>query len=124
MFLTLVIICLKNTSSGRGLSGDNKTGVSKVTKENASVGEQLCNTLLQLWDKSYLFPSSAMVFSTLKCLFLYSNDAKIYAMENGFVKTVIEELRDKLTKLKLSISLENEKQEKVKVIFQCCQLNC
>ena len=77
------------------------------------VGEFLCRILIALWTKAYTMNTPPLVFDAVKCLFMCSQRAKTSALEEGFVETLIEEVKDRLVKLKIESALNSHKELKV-----------
>ena len=58
------------------------------------------------------------MMSTLSSLFVVSASAKVFALENGFLESIIEEIKDVHVKLNLaSLQLEKDSGDKRKVRF-------
>ena len=87
------------------------------------VGESLCRILLVCWNKTYIMRSPSLLFDAVKCLFMCSQKAKISALEEGFVESIVEEMKDKLVKLKMESALNSNKEIKVILTFLFSSLN-
>ena len=80
-------------------------------------GERLCRILLVLWNKAYVMSSPSLLFDAVKCLFMCSEKAKTSALEEGFVESIVEEMKDKLVKLKMESALNSNREIKVSFTF-------
>ena len=104
--LRLCVLLLQDTVSGDSKLFPVDEPYSKTIFQNGEdeilcVGEQLSQVLLDMWNKSYLLSTPPLISNTLKCLFMCSHKAKEVALEKGFVETLVEEMKDRLVKLKI-----------------------
>ena len=93
--------------------GDSGNGV-------ICVGECLSRTLLDLWAKVYVTSTPSLVFDAIKCLLMCSQKAKTSALESGFVEILIEDIKDKLVKLKMESALNSHKGVKEILLGKLC----
>eukprot|EP00111_Clytia_hemisphaerica_P008719 TCONS_00025495-protein len=77
------------------------------------VGELLCQRLILLWCKSYHLNTPSLIGNTLKCLFMCSDRAKEVALGKGLVETLVEEVKDRLVKLKIESAIGKSKEKQV-----------
>uniref|UniRef100_A0A7M5VH40 Rotatin N-terminal domain-containing protein n=1 Tax=Clytia hemisphaerica TaxID=252671 RepID=A0A7M5VH40_9CNID len=80
------------------------------------VGELLCQRLILLWCKSYHLNTPSLIGNTLKCLFMCSDRAKEVALGKGLVETLVEEVKDRLVKLKIESAIGKSKEKQVKLL--------
>ena len=87
---------------------------------NFTLGQYLTWLLLELSDISIVCgPERKSIVSTLSSLFVVSASAKVFALENGFLESIIEEMKDVHVKLNLSsLQLGNDNCDKRKVCLQ------
>jgi len=75
------------------------------TKNNKTLGEELCARLIKKFDKQFLTSSSTThsshVTNLLKCIFSLSVTSRRHALDNGLVETLIEHLKYTHSKLNL-----------------------
>lgn len=90
---------------------------SGMQTTNLTHGQYLIWLLLELSNTSLASgPEHKLVVSTLSSLFVVSASAKIFALENGFLESILEEVKDLHVKLNLaSLQLENDNGDKRKV---------
>ena len=88
---------------------DEETDIDKIL----CVGEMLSQRLILLWCRSYHLNTPSLISNTLKCLFMCSHKAKEVALEKGFVETLIEEVKDRLVKLKIESAIGKSKENQV-----------
>ena len=86
---------------------------------NLTLGQYLAWVLLDVSSVSLVSgPERKSVISTLSSLFVVSASAKVFALENGFLESIMEEIKDVHVKLNLaSLQLENYNGDKRKVRF-------
>eukprot|EP00112_Aurelia_sp_Birch-Aquarium-sp1_P008755 Seg1973.3 transcript_id=Seg1973.3/GoldUCD/mRNA.D3Y31 product=Rotatin protein_id=Seg1973.3/GoldUCD/D3Y31 len=91
-------------------------GSSGMQTTNLTQGQYLIWLLLELSNTSLASgPEHKLVVSTLSSLFVVSASAKIFALENGFLESILEEVKDIHVKLNLaSLQLENDNGDKRK----------
>lgn len=125
LYLNFIILMLKDIDQNDS-RGDNKDIAQNIdsimtTQPHGSdiiisIGERLCKLLLELYGKNYVLKEPYLLKNAMQCVFICSAKAKECALENGFVETVIEELKDKLVKLNVVTGFEkSEDKETVKV---------
>eukprot|EP00794_Sanderia_malayensis_P019973 gene19973-21931_t len=97
--------------------GTNNRGICKEQLGGKlSIGAYFCDILMELCDRFYTAKSDKReVVSTLSVLFAVSISAKSFAVEHGFLESVLEEIKDTHVKLNLaSIQLDKDNRDKRK----------
>lgn len=100
--------------NSKDTNGDTKK--ERNEKSTVSIGERISKFLLTLYGKMYILHEPSLLKDVIRALFVCSVNAKEHALENGFVETVVEELKDKLVKLNMITAFEKDEDKPVKVI--------
>ena len=124
-----LLAVLEKNSNMKDYFDNNQTNNISSSNDNGrdfTVGELLCVILMHLKSKFGSGKHSALITTTLAFVFTQSELATSLAHKAGFLETLIEEIKDILTRIKVTSCNDKKSMSKKKVLLihdLCCTLS-